>query len=226
MPLDPSPAQVPLLRTSDGYVAGYVQKFGVGHVVVLADPLVLCNGYLEKADNGMFLLLDLLRGASRCDRDVRRVSPRPDRQRLRAAVLGHDALGRGAAVAPGRGVRRPRAARPAVRSRWSAGPAEVARSDAEWSVAVGQLLRRSSARAVTLGLLATATERAVATQTGLPLQPRERFWNALWVRAPEVAGELAEVESSLSRGVGHRGRAAERGAPAPRDRAPVPTKGR
>ena len=78
-------------------------------------------------------------------------------------------------------------------------PAELARSDVEWSVAVGQLLRRSSARGVTLGLLAGATERAVAARTGLPLQPRERFWNALWVRAPEIAGELAEVENSLFR---------------------------
>src|SRR5256714_7869273 len=75
--------------------------------------------------------------------------------------------------------------------------AEVARSDAEWSVAVGQLLRRSSARGVALGLLAGATERAVAARTGLPLQPRERFWNALWVRAPEVAAELAQIETSL-----------------------------
>src|SRR5437868_3879041 len=73
----------------------------------------------------------------------------------------------------------------------------VARSDAEWSVAVGQLLRRSSARGVTLGLLAGATERAVAARTGLPLQPRERFWNALWVRAPEVAAELSQIENSL-----------------------------
>jgi hypothetical protein len=77
-------------------------------------------------------------------------------------------------------------------------PPEVARSDVEWSKAVGQLLRRSSARAVTLGLLATATERAVAARTGLPMQPRERFWQALWVRAPDVAGELAQVESSLT----------------------------
>ncbi|HEY2928401.1 hypothetical protein, partial [Piscinibacter sp.] len=76
-------------------------------------------------------------------------------------------------------------------------PAEVARSDAEWSAAVGQLLRRSSARMVTLGLLANATERAVASYNGLPLQPRERFWNALWVRAPEVASELAHVEDTL-----------------------------
>src|SRR6202011_4947659 len=50
-------------------------------------------------------------------------------------------------------------------------PPEVARADAEWAVAVGQLLRRSGARAVTLGLLASATEREVAAQTGIPLQP-------------------------------------------------------
>ena len=84
-------------------------------------------------------------------------------------------------------------------------PAEVARSDAEWSVAVGQLLRRSSARSVTLGLLASATERAVAAQTGLAVQPRDRFWNALWVRAPETAARLADVELSLHRpGLGER----------------------
>jgi hypothetical protein len=50
---------------------------------------------------------------------------------------------------------------------------------------------------VTLGLLADATERAIASRTGLPLQPRERFWNALWVRAPKLAADLAHVEDSL-----------------------------
>jgi hypothetical protein len=29
------------------------------------------------------------------------------------------------------------------------------------------------------------------------LKPRERFWNALWIRAPELAGELAEAEHAL-----------------------------
>jgi len=48
-----------------------------------------------------------------------------------------------------------------------------------------------------LGLLATASERAVAARTGLPLKPRERFWNALWVRAPQLASELAEAENAL-----------------------------
>jgi hypothetical protein len=67
----------------------------------------------------------------------------------------------------------------------------------EWAVAVGQLLRRSSARALTLGLLASATERAVSVQTGIPLQPRERFWTALWVRVPQLAAELAEAENVI-----------------------------
>ena len=76
-------------------------------------------------------------------------------------------------------------------------PTDAERSGAEWSMAVGRLLQRSSARAVTLGLIASATERAVASRTGLPVQPRERFWNALWVRAPEVAAELAEAENTI-----------------------------
>src|SRR6185437_1875465 len=59
VPLETSAGQVPLLRTSGGFVAGFVQKLGIGQVVVLADPLVLCNGYLEKADNGI-LLADLI----------------------------------------------------------------------------------------------------------------------------------------------------------------------
>src|SRR4029077_16905601 len=76
-------------------------------------------------------------------------------------------------------------------------PPAAAPADVEWAVALGELLRRSGARAVTLGLLATARERAVAAPPGLPLQPRERFWNALWIRAPELASELAEAEHAL-----------------------------
>jgi hypothetical protein len=46
-------------------------------------------------------------------------------------------------------------------------------------------------------LLANASERAVAARTGLPAQPRERFWNALYARAPELAGELDQAERAL-----------------------------
>jgi hypothetical protein len=196
VPFDASPAQVPILRSPEGFPLAYLQKLDAGTVVVLADPIVLCNGYLDKADNGR-LLSDLLGLVGS------------------GAAVGFDEYHHGlilSDLAPQAWVTTP----------WGAAilwflvaifvglllrgrrfgpiiprPAEVARADAEWAVAVGELLRRSGARALTLGLLATASERAVAARTGLPAQPRDRFWNALYSRAPELAGELADAESSL-----------------------------
>src|SRR5207302_41484 len=49
------PAQVPFLRTQSSSVVGYLQRIQSGMVVVLADPLVLCNGYLDKQDNERLL---------------------------------------------------------------------------------------------------------------------------------------------------------------------------
>jgi hypothetical protein len=196
IPLDPSPPQVALLRTSDGFAAAYLENLGAGTVYVLADPLVLCNGYLEKADNGRLLanLIDTTGSNTQVTFDEYHHGLTVSDFAPRSWVLtpwGAGLLWLLVAVFFGL-VLRGRRFGPLVER-----PAEVARSDAEWSVAVGQLLRRSSARGVTLGLLANATERAVASRTGLPLQPRERFWQALWVRAPDVAGQLAEVEDSL-----------------------------
>jgi hypothetical protein len=195
-PLAPAPGQVPILRSASGQVLGYLQKIGSGRVVVLADPLVLCNGYLEQKDNGR-LLADVL-GL---------VGP--------SAVVAFDEYHHGLVLsdlAPQAWVLTPWGA--ALLWLLVAGfaglllrnrgfgpiiprPAEAARADVEWAVAVGQLLRRSGARAVTLGLLATASERAVANRTGLPLLPRERFWYALWRRAPELAAELDRAERDL-----------------------------
>jgi hypothetical protein len=195
-PLDPSADQVPFLRTPDGFATGFLQRVGSGSVVVLADPLVLCNGYLDKQDNGR-LLSDLL-GL---------VGPNTPVQfdEYHHGVILSD-------FAPQAWLTTPWGAALIwllvaifvgllLRGR-SFGPLipqllESARTDVEWAVAVGQMLRRSSARAVTLGLLAVATERAVAARTGIPLQPRERFWNALWVRAPALAADLAEAETAL-----------------------------
>ena len=192
------PAQVPFLRTQASSVVGYLQRIQSGMVVVLADPLVLCNGYLDKQDNGR-LLSDLF-GLARTGAPVAvdeyhhgltfsDFTP----QAWLTTPWGAALLWLLVAVFIGL-LLRGRAFGPLIER-----PAETPRSDAEWSAAVGQLLRRSSARAVTLGMLATATERAVAARTGLPLQPRERFWNALWVRAPELAADLADAESSLQR---------------------------
>ena len=196
MPLQASSEQVAFLRSSNGLVLAYLQKIGPGVVVVLADPLVLCNGYLGKQDNGRLLadLLGLTGSSSPVFFDeyhhgliLGDLSP----QAWVTTPWGAALLWLLVAVFVGL-VLRGRPFGPLIPR-----PAEAARADVEWAVAVGGLLRRSSARAVTLGLLASATERAVAAQTGIPLQPRERFWNALWVRAPELAAELADAENTL-----------------------------
>jgi hypothetical protein len=196
VPLQVSAEQVAFLRSSAGLVLGYIQKIGTGSVVVLADPLVLCNGYLGKQDNGR-LLADLL-GLTGSNFPVffdeyhhglvlSDVSP----QSWVATPWGAAVLWLLIAVFLGLWVRG-RSFGPLIPR-----PPEAARADVEWAVAVGALLRRSSARDVTLGVLASAAERAVAGRTGIPLQPRERFWDALWVRAPELAAELAEAENTL-----------------------------
>jgi hypothetical protein len=196
VPLDPAPEQVPILRNGDGLALGYLDSIGAGTVVVLADPLVLCNGYLDKLDNGR-LLADLL-GI------VGPGAPVAFDEYHHGLILS-DIAPQAWVLTPWGGallwllvaafvglVLRGRDFGPVVPR-----PADAARADVEWAVAVGELLRRSGAQAVTLGLLATASERAVATRTGLPLQPRERFWNALWTRAPELASELADAEHAL-----------------------------
>jgi hypothetical protein len=195
-PLNPGADQVPVLRASDGQVVGYIQRISSGAVVILADPLVLCNGYLDQKDNGRLLadLLGLVSPNAAVVFDeyhhglvLSDFAP----QAWVTTPWGVGLLWLLVAVFVGL-VLRGRAFGPVIRR-----PAEAARTDVEWAVAVGRLLRRSSARAVTLGLLATATERAVSSQTGIPLQPRERFWNALWVRVPGLAADLAEAENAL-----------------------------
>ena len=196
VPFLASSAQVPILRSNNDFPLGFIQKLGAGTVVVLADPLVLCNGYLDKADNGRFLsdLLGLVDAGSAVGFDeyhhgliLSDLAP----QAWVTTPWGAAILWFLVAVFVGL-LLRGRRFGPLIQR-----PAEVARADAEWAVAVGELLRRSGARALTLGMLATASERAVAMRTGLPAQPRDRFWNALYARAPELAGELAEAERAL-----------------------------
>lgn len=196
MPLEASAEEVPFLRTSDGFVIGYLQRVQSGFVVVLADPLVLCNGYLDKKNNGRLLsdLLGLAGTTAPVLFDEYHHGVNLSDLAPQAWVLtpwGAALLWLLIAVFVGL-ILRGRSFGPLIPR-----PAEVARVDAEWAVAVGQLLRRSNARAVTLGLLASATERSLAARTGIPLQPRERFWNALWMRMPEIAADLAGAENAL-----------------------------
>ena len=195
IPFQTSAAQVALLRAGP-FVVAYVQRIGFGTAVVLADPLELANGFLDKADNGRFAadLLGLVSPDSRVTFDEFHHGLTAADFTPQAWVLtpwGAGLLWLLVAVFFGLVLRGRRFGPPVPRQ------VEASRAEAEWAVAVGELLRRSGARAVTLGVLAAASERAVAAHTGLVLQPRERFWQSLWQRAPEVASELDSAERAL-----------------------------
>jgi len=187
--------QVAILR-SGGLPIAYLERFGRGLVVALADPLELCNGYLEKADNGRFLadLLGLVPAGVPVAFDEYHHGLTAADLTPAAWILtpwGAALLWLIVAIFFGL-VLRGRRFGPLVPR-----PAEASRLEAEWAVAVGELLRRAGARAVTLGVLARASERAVAAQTGLPVEPRERFWQSLWQRAPDIASRLDGAERAL-----------------------------
>jgi hypothetical protein len=194
-PFATGPDQVRILAIG-AYAVGYLERIGAGTVVVLADPKALTNGSLEKADDGRFAadLLGLVDSGSPVVFDeyhhgvtLTDLSP----QAWLLTPWGAALLWLLVAVFFGL-LLRGRRFGPLMPRKTAA-----ARVDAEWAVAVGELLRRAGARSVTLGVLASASERAVAARTGLAVEPRERFWAALWQRAPVVAGELDGAERAL-----------------------------
>ena len=195
IPLRTSASQVALLRAGP-YAVAYVERVGEGRVVVLADPVELANGYLDKADNGRFAadLLGLVPAGTAVTFDEYHHGLAAASFVPNAWVLtpwGIAILWLLLAVFFGLLLRGRRFGPLVPRE------APASRAEGEWPVAVGELLKRSGARALTLGVLAGASERAVAAHTGLVLQPRERFWQALWQRAPEVARELDSAERAL-----------------------------
>ena len=167
---------------------------------MLADPLVLCNGYLEKQDNGR-LLADLLgtdRGTVAFDEyhhglTFSDLSP----QAWLLTPWGAGMMWLLVAVFVGLLLARPRlrtAHSTAGRSRAGLTPNGRWR----WASCCAGPERAPSRSACSRRRASERWPRA----PGLPLKPRERFWNALWVRAPELAGDLAEAESALHSSAG------------------------
>jgi hypothetical protein len=199
----PSATQVPLLRNGQGDVLAIRSSIGSGVLIALADPLVLCNGYLTLADNGRFAA-DLL-------------AMTPAGGSVLFDEFHHGAVAGGASPAVAW-----------VSTAWGAaltlailvillglalrgrafGPTiplqtHSDRSTAEYAAAVGHLLHRTGARSITLETLLGATRRIVAERVGLSQDtPPALVAHALAQRAPAVAAELASVEASLGRGVG------------------------
>jgi hypothetical protein len=195
--LRPTASQVALLRNDAGDVLGVRQDIGRGQLVALTDPLILCNGYLGKPDNGRFAadLMAMTPAGGRVWFDEfhhgAAASGSPETAWMTtpwgiALVVTVVIVFVGLAL-------RGRAFGPRIPMR-----AREDRSSAEYAVAVGSLLHRTGARRVTLEALLSATRRAVAQRVGLGGDvPSDRLNATIEQRAPAAAAELARAEREL-----------------------------
>jgi hypothetical protein len=187
--------QVAIVRGDKGQALGYIETVGSGKAIVLADPLELVNANLNQDSNAR-MLIDLLALAPSATVAIDEfhhgytlgdITPRAWLLTPFGAAIAWLVLAlfvgfvlRGRAFGPRVPVRAP-----------------GARAAAEWTAAVGALLRRAGGRKMALEVLAAATQRAVAARLGLPVAPHDRLEAALRQRAPELAATLAEAERSL-----------------------------
>lgn len=196
--LSPSPVQVPVLRTPGNDVVAVRAVIGQGQLIALTDPLFLCNGYLRETDNGRFAadLLALAPAGGRVLFDEFHhgavASGSPETAWMTtpwgAALLWAVIVIFAGLALRGRGFG-PRLTLGAGRDR----------SSAEYATAVGSLLHRTGARAITLDTLLRATRRAMAERVGLGSGvPDDRFLEILARRAPDDGARLAEIERSLT----------------------------
>jgi len=193
----PAATQVPLLRNDAGEVLGVSQAVSQGQLIALTDPLILCNGYLGKPDNGRFAadLMAMTPAGGRVWFDEfhhgAAASASPETAWMTtpwgfALLLAVIITFAGLAM-------RGRAFGPAIPMR-----ARDDRSTAEYAVAVGSLLHRTGARRVTLEALLSATRRAVAQRVGLGADvPSDRLNATIAQRAPAAAAELSRAEREL-----------------------------
>ncbi len=201
IPLEPGLQQVPLLRNRDGRgdVLAVSQHMGRGRMIALADPLVLCNGFLKDADNGR-LAADLLALVVSTqpvafDEFHHELNAQRSSGSWLTAPWGLAAFWAALVVAAGLALRG-RAFGP-----WVSIAPRQDRSAAEYTMAVGTLLRRAGARALTLEVLTTATRRALAERVGLGRDASLASVPAvLKERAPALADELAKAEAGLREG--------------------------
>lgn len=195
----PKPHQVPILRNHKGDVLGAIEKVGNGRVVILSNPLELCNGNLDQKDNWRLAgdLLGLVpsgapvyfdefhHGVAGGDGGSTYWLTTPWGAALAWVVL---ALFTGLALR-GRAFGPLRSLAP-----------ERGRSTAEYAVAVGSLLRRAGGRRLVLDVLLTSARRAAAERVGVGRRGfasrSTSFDDLLARRAPDAAAELSSARAA------------------------------
>ncbi len=189
-PLRATADQAVVLRSLGGSALAVVAPLGSGRLIALADPLLLCNGFIGNHDNWrLAALLIQLSPAVAIDEyhhDFGHASSVNDwsRQPLGMALLwGFIAVFVGVAL-------RNRAFGPRLRP-YATGE----RSSAEHVSAVGRLLRRFGGRGMAAELALAATRRALIERTGISRDaPPERLVEVLARSSPELAAEWTDAE--------------------------------
>ena len=197
-----SSAQVPLFRNRLNEVIGLRTALGQGLVVALTDPLLLCNGYLGQPDNGRFaadLLALVPPGGSVLFDEFHHgaIASGSPQTAWMTTAWGAALLWAVLVIFAGVALRArafgPRLSLQSMRDR----------SSAEYAEAIGRLLHRTGARAVTLETLVQATRRAIADRIGIGSGiPAEHFQETVARRAPAVGAQLAELERNLPQAAG------------------------
>jgi hypothetical protein len=191
--------QVPVLLTQSGRVAATEERVGSGLVIALSTATLLDNFRLPAYDNGR-LAADLI-GLAAAGGEVRfDESHRLTGQSPRSGVIpfwdrawGFALVWTAALLFAGLFLRG-RAFGPPIRT---AAPRD--RSSAEYVSAVGRLLQRTRARAVTLDVLFAATRRAVAERVGFRGDPsEEELSRVLATRSPALDEALKDVTQTAA----------------------------
>jgi hypothetical protein len=196
-PYRATPAQAVLFRSGGGAALVLEETLNEGRVIAIAAPEVLCNGWLEFADNGRFAadLLSLTPGPVVFDEYHHGLGAAGAGGDWTGGPLGIGLLWAVLAIFLGL-LLRGRAFGPRIRLSRPFG-----RSAAEYAGAVGHLLHQAGGRGVVLRVLSEATRRSLAARLGLAGDvPLARLDEVMARRAPEVAESYREAQAEAAAG--------------------------
>jgi hypothetical protein len=197
-PYRPTADQAILVRYAAGDALAIEEKLGQGRLVALAVPELLCNGWLEVADNGRLAadLLSMTPGSVGFDEFHHGIGGAGGGD-WTSQPLGFGLAWAALAIFVGL-VLRGRAFGPRLIP-----GAGGARSAAEYAVAVGHLLRQAGGRGLVLKVVTDATRRSLAGRLGLGRDlPLDKLDEVLERRAPDVAELYREAAVKASAAAG------------------------
>jgi len=197
-PFRPAPNQAVLIEYANVGALVIEEALGQGRLVAVAAPRLLCNGWLEKYDNGRLAadLIGMTPGTVAFDEFHHGLGTGGSRDWTQQP-LGEGLFGAALLVFLGLVVRG-RAFGPRLAPGGRRG-----RSAAEYAAAVGHLLRQAGGSALALQVVSDATRRALAARLGLRSDvPLARLDEVMSQRAPSLAAEYREAAAGDTAGAG------------------------